>query len=181
MWHRRCTGALLVLQEAIFAFHNNGTRCICKFLAVGQLQPVIWTALVWWRKRIFISKNTNPCLFLSFFSPKLFWQKGVEEKFLEKLLFCGSRSAEAATPYFLHFPARICSLEGRKKSQENWIKGFLRYNYHTSGTHTSSLPAQTQSFLQHFPGTLTVFSFGLAQFFGLSGIFGQYSMLNRPL
>ena len=59
--------------------------------------------------------------------------------------------------------------------------GFLRYNYHTSGIHTSSLPAQTQRFLQHFPGILIVFSFGLAQFFGLSGILGQYSMLNRPL
>ena len=35
VWHGRCTGALLVLQEAIFAFHNNSTRRICKSLAVG--------------------------------------------------------------------------------------------------------------------------------------------------
>lgn len=50
-----------------------------------------------------------------------------------------------------------------------------------SPSYEQLLSAQTQRFLQHFPGTLIVFSFGLAQFFGLCGILGQYSMVNRPL
>ena len=45
----------------------------------------------------------------------------------------------------------------------------------------SQLPEQTHNFLQHFPGTLIVFSLGRAQSVGFSGILGQYSMFKWPL